>query len=139
MSNTTYASQQIMRLNFSAAALSARPTQWFVGVHTGDPGVTGAGNEVTVGTDANYARKAVTWTETEEGGITFMRNSADIALNALAVGASYTLQYATIWSAATGGVCLAKLPLASPRAFTAGGIARFSIGELVLEGNSNDN
>jgi hypothetical protein len=139
MSNTTYASQQLMRLNFSVAALSARPTQWFVGVHTGDPGVSGSNNEVTVGTDANYARKAVTWAETEEGGITFMRNSADIAFNALAAGASYTLQHATIWSALTGGACLAILPLASPRAFTAGGVARFSIGELVLEGNSNDN
>jgi hypothetical protein len=139
MSNTTYSSQQIMRLNFTVSARSARPTQWFVGVHTGDPGPSGASNEVTVGTDANYARKPVTWTETEEGGITFVRNTSEIAFDALAAGASYTLRHATIWSALTGGVCLAKLPLASPRAFASGGVARFSIGEIVIEGNSDDN
>lgn len=139
MGNTTHSSQQIMRLNFTATALAARPTEWFIGLHTGAPGASGALNEVLIGNDANYARRPATWTETEEGGFTFMRNTAEIAFAALAVGASYSVQFATVWSALTGGTCLAVLPLAAPRSFTAGGVARFSIGELVLEGNSNDN
>lgn len=138
MSTTSYSSREIIRLNFTTTALAARPTGWYVRLHTGDPGVDGTANEVTGATDPNYAATAVTWNEEEISGITRVSNDAEVAFPASGGVSSYNVQFITIWSAASGGNCLARLPLVPARAVAPAGILRFPIGEIIIEGASND-
>lgn len=103
---------QNFRLNNAAAT---RPTTWFVALHTGDPGETGAANEVTtIGT--GYARVAVTF-GASAGGI--VANTALVLLGPAAI-AWGTITHVSIWDAVTAGNCLDKGPLSTAmRAFTA--------------------
>ncbi|MGE4338837.1 MAG: hypothetical protein AB7E55_23090, partial [Pigmentiphaga sp.] len=48
------------------AGAATRPTTWFISLHVGDPGTTGA-NEVLVATDADYIRKAVVFGAAADG------------------------------------------------------------------------
>lgn len=138
MSNTTQSSQEVIRLLFTTVALAARPSAWYVGLHTGDPGVDGSANEVAGATDANYARTAVTWDESVVSGLTRVSNDAEVAFPASGGAGSYNVQFITIWDAASGGNCLARLPLVPARAVAPAGILRFPIGEIIIEGASND-
>lgn len=138
MSNTTRSSREVIRLLFTTVALAARPTAWYVGLHTGDPGVDGSANEVTGATDANYARTAVTWDETVVADLTRVSNDAEVAFPASGGASSYNVLFVTIWDAASGGNCLARLPLVPARAVAPAGILRFPIGEIIIEGASND-
>lgn len=124
---TTYTSEQIIDLLFTNSTK-------YVSEHTGNPGAAGA-NEVTTGIDANYARKAVTLVKSLDGSIYRARNSADIVFAAAAAGASYTVTHLSIWSAATGGNCLAVLPvLGSGLPVVAGTINTFAINDIVIRG-----
>lgn len=138
MSNSSYSSQEIIRLLFTTVALAARPTSWFVGLHTGDPGIDGSANELTTATDPNYARTAVTWEESVVSDLTRVANDAEVAFPASGAVGSYTIQFITIWDAATAGSCLARLPLVPERAVAPAGILRFPIGEIIIEGGIND-
>lgn len=96
---------QNFRLNAVAAT---RPTTWFVGLHTGDPGETGATNEVsTAGT--GYARQAVTF-GASAGGIVA---NTGLVLFGPAVTAWGTITHVSIWDAVTVGNCLDKGPLST--------------------------
>ncbi len=138
MSNSSHASQEIIRLLFTTTALAARPTSWFVGLHTGDPGIDGSANELTTATDPNYVRTAITWDESVVSDLTRVENDAEVAFPASGAAGSYTIQFITIWSASTGGNCLARLPLVPARAVAPAGIVRFPIGEIIIEGGIND-
>lgn len=138
MSNTSYSSREIIRLLFTAEALETRPSDWYVGLHTGDPGVDGSANEVTGATDANYERVAITWDESEVSDLTRVSNDAEVVFPASGGAGSYTVQFITIWDADTAGNCLARLPLVPARAVAPAGILRFPIGEIIIEGGIND-
>ena len=102
MAVTTYTSGQVMDL--------FTPAGKYLSLHTSDPGFTGA-NEVVVGSDANYVRKAVTLTKTLDTATYRVRNSADISFAAAASGSSYTVTHLCVWSASTAGDCMAVIPI----------------------------
>ena len=61
-----YAENLVLTWLLTATA-ATRPSAWYVALHTGDPGETGASNEVVVGTDADYVRKAITFADGSGG------------------------------------------------------------------------
>jgi hypothetical protein len=128
-------SEDVLKYYFTDDAPITRPAAWFVGLHTAAPGRTGAA-EVTGGVDSAYARKAVAMavTDAEADGIYEAKNTADVVMNAAAVGASYTVTHISIWTAATGGTLLGTLALAVPLPTVAGAINSFAIGDIILQG-----
>ena len=80
---------------------ATRPSAWYVALHTGDPGETGASGEVS---GNGYARQAATW-NTVSGGAT--DNASAVTFTA-AGGGWGTITHASIWSAASGGNCFWK-------------------------------
>ncbi|MGV8917836.1 MAG: phage tail fiber protein [Pseudomonas sp.] len=104
----------------------------FVALHTGSPGPAGAGNEST---DSAYARQAVTLSaasDADADGVYQRSNSAELVFPALAAG--QTLYFFSLWSAVAGGTCLLTVPLSAPKTLPVGGVARFPIGELIING-----
>ena len=139
MSNTAHSSAEVIKLLFTTELLAARPTEWYVAAHTGDPGIGAADNEVSTGNDANYARQPIEFELSVASGITSAMNDADILFPVSAAAGNYTVQAISIHTAATGGTALAVLPLNPPRVIQPGGIPlRFPINEIIIEGYSSD-
>ncbi|SFI68945.1 hypothetical protein SAMN05216206_2752 [Pseudomonas guineae] len=134
MANTTHSSAEIIKQLFTTEALAARPTAWFVAAHTGEAGIDASSNEVSTGSDANYARQAVTFATSVELGVTSAKNTADLAFPASAAAAPYTVRSVSIHTQSSGGIALAVLPLDPPRIVQPGGVLRFPINELIIEG-----
>lgn len=127
MNSTTYSSEQIIDLLFTAGTV-------YIAEHTGVPGATGA-NEVTSGVDSNYARQAATMVKSLDGTIYRARNNADISFPAAAGGSSYTVTHVSIWDAVTAGNCLAHMPVTgSPIPVVAGGINTIATNDIVVRG-----
>lgn len=84
-----------------------RPTDWYVSLHTGDPGDDGTANEVTTGDDPDYTRKSTDFgaSVTASEGDTYVRNTVS-AIWVPGAGANYTAPYAAIFDALSGGNCL---------------------------------
>jgi hypothetical protein len=115
-----------LKYAFTTSALAARPTTWVVALHTGDPTQDGTLNEVTVGLDSAYLRKAVTFSLT-----------AGVATNVAAVtfpvtASAYTVAYISVWDGAVGGACLYVGALVPPQDLPIGGTLSFPIGQLAL-------
>ena len=125
MAETTYMSEQICDL--------FTPAGKYISLHTANPGFTGA-NELTTGNDANYVRKPVTLVKSLDGPTYRVRNSADVAMATAAAGASYTISHLCVWSAVTGGDCLAVLPLLTGIPVTTGGIVTFATNSIEVRG-----
>lgn len=138
MSNTTHSSAEVIKLLFTTEALAARPTEWFVAAHTGDPGIDAADNEVSTGNDADYERQPVEFELSETSGITSALNNAEVAFPASAAAANYTVRAISVHTEATGGIALAVLPLDPPRVIQPGGMLRFPINEIIIEGYCHD-
>lgn len=107
---------------------ATRPTGWHVSLHTADPGETGSSAEVTVGTDASYARKSITFDTAASGAIP---SDAAVTWTVNAGSAGYTVSHIAIWDAATSGNCLMKGPLPVARALSASQVLTFSAGDIV--------
>jgi hypothetical protein len=104
----------------------------FVALHTGAPGPSGAANECA---DSAYARQAVTYSasaDPDADGIYSRSNSAELIFPAFVAG--QTLNYFSLWTAVTSGTCLLTVPLSAAKTLPVGGVARFPIGELVING-----
>ena len=113
---------------FTTTAVT-RPTAWYVALHTDDPGETGA-NEVVVGTDADYVRKAITFDDPVTG--TGMCLSDLAASWTVAAGsAGYTVTHISIWTAESAGTCLTSGPLLPNRALVASQVHSLNIGEVI--------
>lgn len=123
---TTYASEQIINSLYSGAL--------FVSEHTGDPGRTGAA-EVTTAQDANYVRSSATFVKSANGLLFQAKNQADVSFPAASSGANYSVSHIGIWSAATGGNCLAVIPLQAGALPVVGGtINTFAANDIVIKG-----
>jgi hypothetical protein len=127
MSFTNFGEDLLLKWAFTDSAVT-RPTTWFVALHEGDPGETGVDNEVVVGTDADYVRKAVTFADPVDGQA--LSDSA-VSWTVEAGSAGYTVTHGSIWDAATDGNCLIKGQLPVARALVAGGILTFNVGEVI--------
>jgi hypothetical protein len=83
-----------------------RPTAWYAAMHVGDPGSTGALNEVTTGIDADYVRKSITFgAAATVNGVQRCSNNSSVTWIP-ASGASYTVTHRSYWDALTTGNCL---------------------------------
>jgi hypothetical protein len=72
----------------------------YVALHTGDPGATGANNEVGAG--VGYAREAATFS----GSGRSRSNDADVVFGPASGGGFGTVSHISIWDAASAGNCL---------------------------------
>lgn len=99
-----------------------RPTAWYIGLFTSDPGETGAGTEI-VGN--GYVRKAVTFTVTGNTA----SNSAAVEFDA-ATGSWGTVTHLAVIDASTAGNVIAYGALAASKAIGTGDILRIALGEL---------
>jgi hypothetical protein len=110
---------------FTTESMSARPTSWKIGLHTGDPTQNGSANEVTTGLDAAYVRQTATWTRT-------LGQVANAALiNFPVTAATYTVTYITVWDN-TGTVCLYVGALSLAKLLAVGDTFSFPVGQLTL-------
>lgn len=95
---------EVLLLNFLLNTETAtRPTNWYVALHTGDPGELGTDNEVS---NANgYARTAVTFNAADNPstGKTFVDNNGDITFSTASGGAWGTISHISIKSSASYG------------------------------------
>lgn len=100
-----------------------RPTVWYVGLFTTNPGETGAGTEVS---GFGYARTAATFTVTGDTA----SNSAGVEFPAATGGNWGTVTHIGIHDAATGGNMIIYATLDVAKAITDGDVFRIPTGDL---------
>jgi len=108
-------------------ASPTRPTTRHVALHTGDPGETGASNEVGAG--VGYARQAATF-GASSGGAT--SNVANVVFGPASGAGFGTVSHVSVWDASSGGNCLWKGPLSASQAVAAGVSFTIVAGDLDL-------
>ena len=108
----------------NAAADAVADVAGYAALHTGDPGATGANNEVAGGTPA-YARKAITWGEAASGEVAI---SAGVEFDVPAG----TVSHYSLWSASTGGTCYATGSLSASETFAAQGTYTLTAAEVAI-------
>jgi hypothetical protein len=96
------------------------PVAFYVKLHLGDPGASGASNAA-----AETTRKAVTFSAASAGAIT---NSADIDWTAVA--ATETVTHISFWDASTAGNFLGSDQLNASASLSAGGDFTIAAGDL---------
>lgn len=99
-----------------------RPTAWYVGLFTSNPGEAQGGTEVSGG---GYVREAVTFTVTGDSAT----NSATIEWSA-ATGSWGTVTHVAIHDALTGGNQIAYAALSASKAIDVGDVLRIPSGDL---------
>lgn len=99
-----------------------RPTAWYIGLYTTDPGEAGAGTEIS---GNGYVRKAVTLTVTGDTA----SNSAAVEFDA-ATGSWGTITHLAVLDASTAGNVIAYGALTASKAIGTGDILRIALGEL---------
>jgi hypothetical protein len=104
-----------------------RPTTRHVALHTGDPGETGASNEVGAG--VGYARQATTFTAASGGA---SANVSNITFGPASGGGFGTVSHVSVWDSASGGTCLWKGPLGASQAVASGVTYTIVAGDLDL-------
>jgi hypothetical protein len=102
---------------------ATRPTAWYVGLFTTDPGETGAGTEVS---GFGYARTAATFTVTGDTA----SNSAGVEFPAATGGNWGTITHIGILDAETGGNMIIHAPLTVSKAISDGDVFRIPTGDL---------
>lgn len=111
----------VLTWTFTNSAVT-RPTSWYIGLFTTDPGETGSGTEVSGG---SYARTAVTFTVTGDTA----SNSADVEF-AAATASWGTVTHLAVFDASTGGNIIAYGALSASKAIGTGDIFRVAAGDL---------
>lgn len=99
------------------------PASWHVALHTGDPGETGAANEVDGTNWTNYAREAVArstggWdaAASEAGGGQRVGNTGEIDFGTPTVsGTQADVTHISVWDDPSAGNCWAKGALGSSK------------------------
>lgn len=96
----------------------------FVSLHTGDPGETGASNELAA--TNGYIRKAVAFTGAGSVG----DNDDDVVFGP-ATADKGTVSHFAVWTAESGGTCLFKSALSASRAWPSGTLT-IDAGDLTI-------
>jgi len=110
-----------------STATATRPTAWYLSLHVGDPGLTGA-NELVVGTDAAYVRKAITFAA---AATKQKATDASVTWTADAAATTYIVTHVGIWDALTAGNFLSYGTLAVPETIAASGSFNLSAGRAI--------
>lgn len=111
----------VLTWTFTNSAVT-RPTAWYIGLFTDNPGEASGGTEVS---GNNYAREAVTLTVSGNTA----SNSGAVEFNA-ATGSWGTITHIAVYDASTGGNQIAYAALTASKAIDTGDILRISDGEL---------
>lgn len=106
------------------AGAVTRPTAWYISLHTGDPGTTGA-NEVLVATDASYVRKLAAFGAAAAGQ---SANTGALTWTANAAATTYVVTHIGVWDALTAGNFIIGGALAVPETVVASGSLVLGIG-----------
>lgn len=131
MNAAEFSTEQIAKWLFTTDTLGTRPTTWYVALHDGAPGLTGA-NEVT---DGNYARQSVDFTAAQPGGAgTAWQVTNDAAITFPATAGSVTVTHVSVFDASTSGNALAIFELPVSRSLAASGVFSIPLNELVITG-----
>ena len=101
---------------------ATRPTTWYVGLFTTDPGETGSGTEVSGG---SYARTAVTFTVSGDTA----SNSAGVEFPA-ATASWGTITHIGIMDASTAGNMIISAALTASKTIADGDVFRIPTGDL---------
>jgi len=101
---------------------ATRPTSWYIGLFTDDPGETGSGTEVSGG---SYARTAVTMSVTGN----LATNSAAVEF-AAATASWGTITHIGVMDAASGGNMIVHAALDASKAIADGDVFRIPTGDL---------
>lgn len=123
---SNFAEDLVSKWLFNAAA-ATRPTAWYVALHTGDPGETGASNEITGA--GGYARQgSIAFTANGDGTVD---NDAAITFGPCTGSDWGTISHISIWDAVTGGNCLIKGALTASKTVAVGDSLQFAAAALV--------
>lgn len=114
----------------------APPTLIAVGLHTANPGETGA-NEVAPAAFPGYARQdaakggavSAGWTAPSDGS---GKNALQLIYPVFDGAAPITVTHYTLWDAATAGNCLVIGALASPRTLNPGDVFVIDVQKLTV-------
>lgn len=101
---------------------ATRPTTWYIGLFTTDPGETGSGTEVSGG---SYARTAVTLTvsgnlATNSGAVEFTAATASWG----------TITHIGVMDASSGGTMIVHAALSTSKTIDSGDVFRIPAGDL---------
>ena len=99
---TSVAQGMVLDWLFQPGASPTRPTAFYLSLHTGANGGAGANNEIST-TGTGYARQLTTFTRVGN----LISNTSAIGFGP-ATSAWGTVTDCCVWTAATGGVCLAQ-------------------------------
>ena len=114
----------VLTWTFTNGAVT-RPTAWYLGLFTTDPGETQGGTEVS---GNGYAREAVTFTVSGDTA----SNSAAIEFDA-ATGSWGTITHVAVYDASTGGTQIAYAALTTSKAIDTGDILRIPANDLDIQ------
>lgn len=125
-SNTT--ENDILNYLFAGTTISYADGNFYVSLHTGNPGETGA-NEISTATLTGYARKNHTsWTTSSAGTLS---NNGDITFATITdTTDSETVTHVGIWSAVTGGTFICGGAVGTSKTIAENDIPKILDGEL---------
>lgn len=106
---------------FTAGAVT-RPSAWYIGLFTSNPGETGAGTEVSGG---GYTRESATFSVT--GNLASNTNVIEFPTATASWG---TITYGAVFDAPSGGNMIAYGALTTAKAIDTGDILRIPIGDF---------
>tara|TARA_B110000483_G_scaffold144340_1_gene172323 strand:+ start:4504 stop:4881 length:378 start_codon:yes stop_codon:yes gene_type:complete len=110
----------VLKFAFNADSVT-RPTNWYLGLFTSNPG-EGGGTEIS---GNGYTRKAVTFTVTGDTAT----NSGAVEFD-VATGSWGTISHVAVFDAASGGAQIAYAALTTAKAIDTGDVLRFPVGDV---------
>ena len=110
----------VLKFAFNADSVT-RPTSWYLGLFTSNPG-EGGGTEIS---GNGYTRKAVTFTVTGDTAT----NSGAVEFDT-ATGSWGTISYVAVFDASSGGAQIAYAALTTAKAIDTGDVLRFPVGDV---------
>lgn len=111
----------ILNYAFTASSVT-RPTAWYVGLFTSNPGEGQGGTEIS---GNGYVRKSATFTVSGNTGTT-----SNIIEFPAATGSWGTISYIAIFDASTNGTQIAYAALATPKTIDTADILRIPAGDI---------
>lgn len=114
---TNHAEENLIEFLLSGNSLTLPATSdgsWWIALHTGDPGETGASNEASTDVWTNYLRQAVArstattaWsTAASEGGGGFRKaNATTVDFGTASLSSDYVISHISLWTSSSAGNC----------------------------------
>jgi len=113
----------------TGSSIAARPTAWYMALHTEEPDDDGVGGELAGGAEfPSYARQVITFSDpVADTGQALSSNTPTWTCD----GTGFTVTHVSIWDAVSGGNCLFSGPMLVSRTIGAAGVLTFSPGYVI--------